>query len=75
MSINMNEEIEDISHMIHMTKNHNFAIVKNIEMTKKEIQEKDSEIQTIENELAELASRNTLLEEEMITRNVKIRQM
>ena len=47
MSINMNEEIEDISHMIHMTKNHNFAIVKNIEMTKKEIQEKDNEIQTI----------------------------
>jgi hypothetical protein len=30
MSINMNEEIEDITHMIHMTKNHNFAIVKNI---------------------------------------------
>ena len=47
MSINMNEEIEDICHMIHMTKNHNFAIVKNIEMTKKEIQEKDNEIQTI----------------------------
>lgn len=49
MSINMNEEIEDITHMIHMTKNHNFAIVKNIEMTKKEIQSKDHDITTLEN--------------------------
>ena len=35
ISINMNEEIEDINHMTHMTKNHNYAIVKNVEKVKR----------------------------------------
>jgi hypothetical protein len=34
ISMNMNEEHEDLNHMVHMTKTHNYTIVKQIEQSK-----------------------------------------
>ena len=47
MGINMNEQIEDINHMTHITKNHNYGIVKNVEKVKREIEEKTEQIEKI----------------------------
>lgn len=61
--------------MIHMTKSHNYTIVKKIEDSRQECLERGERSKAVEEDLERLSREHSSLEEESITKNVKIRQL